>query len=177
MREEGLAREKAISKQMVHPIRMQHVRNTEYDGMQDLSWLQSPDLRPVPHILVRLYKPVTTPITVMYYVCLHSECNSRKQRSENTLNLFTAWLLLGTLKSTVWHFVYRSVNTAVLYKREDRFSGILEWKFFVIKNITLFNLRYLLKMAPYDGLVVVSRARFRHPTLFATEVYCSPNYW
>lgn len=97
-REEGLAREKAISKRMAHPIRMQHVRNTEYGGMQDLSSvqrLQSADLRPVPHILVRLYKPVTTPITVMYYVCLHSERNSRKQRSENTLNLFTAWLLLG----------------------------------------------------------------------------------
>lgn len=63
------------------------------------------------------------------------------------------WPVKRTLKSTVWHFVYQSVNTAVLSKREDRFSGILEWTFLVIKNITLYNLRYRLNMAPSDGLV------------------------
>lgn len=136
---------------------------------------------------------------LLYYVCLHSERNSRKQRSENTLNLFNAWLLLAAMWSVGWPseansqddtfgisttFLFLLVGTAVLSKREDRFSRILEWTWLVIKNMynrfkfTIVSLQddSFDKMIGYWQLSTWLRARDSDSQTFASEVYCSKNY-
>lgn len=164
MREEGLAQDRrAISNQMAECTAS--VCNTcgtqsttecvRISPPPSVQRLQSADLRPVPHILVRLYKPVTTPITVLRMPSFWAQFKETKEwkHTKPVQRLtFTCWDVKCRMterselsRRHVWHFVYLSVSvsTAVLSKRKDRFSRILEWTWLVVKKcIAVLNLRY-----------------------------------